>query len=97
MTDVLIGCTVLGGLFAAFVAWAIFKRLVAALFRAVITSFLPLETKTLEWLQDRAMARALGIDVDVVRMRRRMETLRKPMYVKGANHSQPAASSEGWD
>lgn len=81
MTDVLIGCTVLGGLFAAFVAWAILKRVAVALFRAMVTSCLPIEERTLQWLQDRAMARALGVDVDVVRMRRRMETLRKPMKV----------------
>lgn len=96
MNSVLIGCTVLGAMFAAFVAWAIFKRIAAALFRAIITSCLPIEERTLQWLQDRAMARALGVDVDVVRMRRRMETLRKPMTVKG-DHSQPVASSEGWD
>lgn len=96
MSDLLIGFTLLGGVFAAFVAWAIFKRIAVALFRAIITSCLPIEERTLQWLQDRAMARALGVDVDVVRMRRRMETLRKPMDVKG-DHSQPVASSEGWD
>ena len=96
MSDFLIGFTVLGGMFAVFVAWAIFRRVFAVLFRALITSCLPIEERTLQWLQDRAMARALGVDVDVVRMRRRMETLRKPMTVKG-DHSQPVASSEGWD
>lgn len=88
--------TLVGGLFTALVAWAILRRVIAALFRALITSCLPIEERTLQWLQDRAMARALGVDVDVVRMRRRMETLRKPMSVKG-DHSHPVASSEGWD
>lgn len=87
----------LGGLFAALVAWAIFRRVAVALFRALVTSCLPIEERTLQWLQDRAMARALGVDVDVVRMRRRMETLREPMDVKGESGYQQAVSSEGWD
>lgn len=97
MEGTVLGFALLGGLFAALVAWAILKRVAVALFRAVVTSCLPIEERTLQWLQDRAMARALGVDVDVVRMRRRMETLREPMDVKGGNHYQPAASSEGLD
>lgn len=96
MDGVILGLILVGGLFVACLAWIVLKHIGAAIFRAVVTSFLPLETKTLEWLQDRAMARTLGVDVDVVRMRRRMENLRKPMNVKG-DHSQPVASSEGLD
>jgi hypothetical protein len=81
MNDLILGCTLVGGLFIACLAWIAIKWVAAAAFRGIVTSFLPFETKTLEWLQDRAMARAIGVDVDVVRMRRRMETLRKPMNV----------------
>jgi len=81
MNDFILGCALVGGLFIACLTWIALKGVAVAAFRGIVTSFLPLETKTLEWLQDRAMARALGVDPDVVRMRRRMETLRKPMKV----------------
>lgn len=61
-----------------FMAWRLLKWIAIGLARAAIRSCLPLELKTLEWLQDRAMARALGVDYETVRMRRIMETLRKP-------------------
>jgi hypothetical protein len=33
----------------------------------------PLEFRLLQWLQDRATARTLGIDIDILRMRRKMD------------------------
>jgi hypothetical protein len=34
---------------------------------------LPLEVRVLMWLQDRATARALGVDIDVLRFRRKVD------------------------
>lgn len=39
----------------------------------------PIEQRALQWLQDRAMARALGVDIDIIRVRRRIETTTKPI------------------
>lgn len=85
MESVTLLFTLVGGLFTALLAWAIFRRLAVAAFHALITSCMPIETRTLQWLQDRAMARALGVDVEVVQMRRRLETLRKPAVFRGSD------------
>lgn len=34
---------------------------------------LPLEVRVLAWLQDRAAARALGVDLDILRIRRKID------------------------
>jgi hypothetical protein len=34
---------------------------------------LPLEVRVLSWLQDRATARALGVDLDILRARRKID------------------------
>jgi len=34
---------------------------------------LPLEIRVLSWLQDRATSRTLGIDIDVIRFRRKVD------------------------
>jgi hypothetical protein len=81
MKDLVIGCTVVGGIFLACLALIIFKSIAIALAKVVARSFLPAELKMLEWLQDRATARTLGIDVGVVQARRRMETLREPITI----------------
>lgn len=39
----------------------------------------PLERRMLQWLQDRATARTLGIDIDIIRARRKIETSEKPI------------------
>lgn len=52
-------------------------------------SAMPFERSTLQWLQDRAMARALGVDIDIIRVRRKIETAAKPIDVPtadGAKH-----------
>lgn len=41
----------------------------------------PIERRVLQWLQDRAMARALGVDIDIIRVRRRIETAAEPIVV----------------
>lgn len=46
---------------------------------------LPAERRLLQWLQDRAVARTLGADIDVVRFRRKVETADKPFDVPDAN------------
>ena len=44
----------------------------------------PIELSVLQWLQDRAMARTLGVDIDVIRVRRRIETTGEPINVPTA-------------
>lgn len=46
---------------------------------------LPAELRLFQWLQDRAVARTLGADIDVVRFRRKVETADKPFDVPDAN------------
>lgn len=48
---------------------------------------LPLERRVYQWLQDRAMSRALGIPVEIVRVRRRIEMADKPINVPTADGS----------
>jgi len=45
----------------------------------------PIERRILQWLQDRAMARALGVDIDIIRVRRKIETAAKPIDVPTAD------------
>ena len=78
MKDLLIGAAIIGGLVMLTIGWYLLKWIAIGLAHAAIRACLPLELKTLEWLQDRAMARTLGVDYETVRMRRIMETLRKP-------------------
>lgn len=49
------------------------KVVASAGLRAACRILLPLEVRVLLWLQDRAAARALGIDIDVIRVRRKIE------------------------
>lgn len=39
----------------------------------------PIERRMLQWLQDRAMSRTLGLDVEIIRARRKIETAAKPV------------------
>lgn len=50
-------------------------------------SLLPLEQRVYQWLQDRAMSRTLGIPVEIVRVRRRIEMADKPINVPTADGS----------
>lgn len=45
----------------------------------------PVEARLLQWLQDRAMARALGVPVEIVKVRRRIESSDKPINVPTAD------------
>ena len=79
MSSLLIGFTIIGAAFAACVGWLVLKMLVVAAAKLVAASYLPAELKMLEWLQDRNVARTLGIDADIVAARRRIETATKPI------------------
>ena len=81
MSGFLIVCALIGGAFLLCAALILFKALALGLAKAIARSFLPAELKMLEWLQDRATARTLGIDVGIVQARRRMETLREPIAI----------------
>ena len=52
--------------------WAI-KVTVIALARMTERALLPIERRIFQWLQDRATARTLGIDIDIIRVRRKSE------------------------
>lgn len=41
--------------------------------KAIAHALLPSESRLLQWLQDRATARTLGMDVDVIRARRKID------------------------
>lgn len=49
------------------------KVMASSLPRCIGRLMLPLEVRVLLWLQDRAAARALGVDIDVIRFRRKVE------------------------
>lgn len=75
-------CVAVIGLWFMKVAAAGVARMIERLLR-------PVESRTLQWLQDRAMSKALGVDVDIIRARRRIETANEPIDVPtadGAKH-----------
>jgi len=86
MSSLIIGCMIIGAAVVAWVAWLVLKAVVISAAKLVAASYLPVELKMLEWLQDRAVARTLGIDVEVVAARRRIDTANKPIDT----HSQKA-------
>lgn len=74
MGMLIIGCVLLGAVGLgvlwglASVAWMILGNSIAPRF------LYPLETKLLQWLQDRSTARMYGTTIDVVRIRRKADT-----------------------
>lgn len=61
-------------------AWSgiyLLKFIAISLGRLFERALLPIERRLLTWLQDRATARVLGIDTEIVRQRRKMETTDK--------------------
>lgn len=68
----------LAGIIAAWIVGLVvlgtIKLLMPCLGRFIQRLFLPLESRLLRLLQERAMARALGVDIEVIRARRRIET-----------------------
>jgi hypothetical protein len=58
---------------SAIIAIWLLKVAIFAICRMVERMVLPLERSTLQWLQDRAMARSLGVDIDIIRVRRKSE------------------------
>ena len=57
----------------AYLFWLAVGWWVPKITAALNAMFLPMECALLQWLQDRAIARTLGIDAAVVRMRRRLD------------------------
>ena len=53
--------------------------------RAVERMLRPVEMRVLQWLQDRAMARTLGVSVEIIKVRRRIETANDPISVPTAD------------
>jgi hypothetical protein len=73
MRDWIIGIVLVGGLYVALLFWHAFKWLARVAFRSIAQSFLPVESRILALLQDRATARALGMDVGIIRARRKID------------------------
>ena len=75
-------------LIAAFwVALWVLKVTAIGTVRTIDHALRPIERVILLWLQDRAMARALGVDIDTIRVRRKIETTAKPIDVPIASGS----------
>lgn len=66
---------------AAIIALWLFKVMATGAASMIERILQPIERTALQWLQDRAMARALGIDTDIIRARRKIETSAKPIDV----------------
>lgn len=74
MRDTIIVIVLVGGLFFACLLWHLLKWLAQIGFRRFSEAFiLPVESRILTLLQDRATARILGIDVGVIRARRKID------------------------
>lgn len=63
----------LGSVVLAVIALYLARLFVVWLWRALVRSLLPLERRLLQFLQDRATSRTLGVDIDVIRVRRKIE------------------------
>lgn len=63
----------LGSVVLAVIVLYLAKLLVVWLWRALARCLLPLERRLLQFLQDRATSRTLGVDIDVIRVRRKIE------------------------
>lgn len=67
------------GLHALVIVWAaivglwLIKVIALSSARLIERMLLPVERATFQWLQDRATGRALGIDIDIIRVRRKSE------------------------
>ena len=74
-----IGVKILGVIAAIYIGLLVIKRL--AIFTAALLerAAYPLEARLLTWLQDRATSRVLGVDVEIVRQRRKMDSTNKPI------------------
>lgn len=68
-----IGLRALAMVCSAVIALWLLKVIALATARMFERLLLPLERGVLQWLQDRAAARALGIDIDIIRVRRKSE------------------------
>lgn len=73
------------GMHALFIVWAVIiglwllKVIGFGIGRLIERLLLPIERHVLQWLQDRSMARTLGMDIDIIRARRKIETATKPV------------------
>jgi hypothetical protein len=74
-----IGFLALAIVCAAIVGLWLLKVTAIGAVRMVDCLLRPLERRMLQWLQDRATARTLGIDIDIIRARRKIETSESPV------------------
>jgi hypothetical protein len=63
----------IGLVFSFWLAFYLCKAILGFLLLTLLNLSRPAESRLLNYLQDRAVARTLGIPVDVVRMRRRID------------------------
>ena len=73
MHDVKIVVLMFLGCYALILAWWILRAVLRFAAWSVDRMLRPLELRLFQWLQDRATARMLGADIDVIRMRRKMD------------------------
>jgi len=63
----------LGGAVFAVIAFYLARAIFGLIWRFLVHGLLPLELRLLQLLQDRSTSRTLGIDIDVLRFRRKVD------------------------
>jgi hypothetical protein len=71
--DLMAGLYGVSAVAAVYIAVRIGWIVLRWVWRGLCRLCLPMERKVLLWLQDRATSRALGIDTDIIKMRRRID------------------------
>lgn len=64
---------VIGVIVSCWTTFYVGKAVMSFAGRAIAWAMLPSERRMLQWLQDRAASRALGIDIAILRARRKID------------------------
>lgn len=64
---------VIGVIVACWTTFYVGKALMPFARRVITWAILPAERRLFQWLQDRAASRALGIDIEILRARRKID------------------------
>lgn len=73
MDDLLKGLWAVVIVAGGYVCFMLLRGAVSLSGRLIVRAMIPTESQLLQWLQDRATARTLGTDADVIRARRKID------------------------